>query len=156
MGEFGPVLLITLVLSAQGTLHNALILLAFVAVAVVTAMAAVRSSAWTMPIFERTLESSSQLGVRWILVLIFALVLLAFHLGLDLLLGGFAAGVIVRYMLGSGDVHVFESKLTAIAFGAFVPFFFVVSGMTLDLPALFAAAEASPRCSFSSPSSSSF
>ena len=139
VGEFGPVLLITLVLSAQGTLHNALILLAFIAVAVATAMATARSTAWTMPIFERTLESSSQLAVRWILVLIFALVVLAYHLGLDLLLGGFAAGVIVRHTLGSREMPVFESKLTAIAFGAFVPFFFVVSGMKLDLPALFAS-----------------
>jgi Kef-type K+ transport system membrane component KefB len=55
------------------------------------------------------------------------------------LLGGFAAGVIVRYTLGRREVPVFESKLTAVAFGAFVPFFFVVSGMRLDLPALFAS-----------------
>ncbi len=140
VGEFGPVLVITLVLSAQGTLHNALILVAFVVIAVAVALAAARSTRWTMPLFERTLESSSQLAVRWILVLIFALVLLAFHLGLDLLLGGFAAGVITRYALGDREAHVFDSKLTAIAFGAFVPFFFVVSGMKLDLPALFASA----------------
>ncbi len=140
VGEFGPILVITLVLSAQGTAHNALILLAFIAAAVAIAVLTARSVTWTLPLFEHTLESSSQLAVRWILVLIFALVVLAFHLGLDLLLGGFAAGVIVRYTLGSREVPVFESKLTAIAFGAFVPFFFVVSGMKLDLPALFASA----------------
>jgi Kef-type K+ transport system membrane component KefB len=32
----------------------------------------------------------------------------------------------------------FDSKLTAVAFGVFVPFFFVVSGMKLDVSALFA------------------
>lgn len=140
VGEFGPVLILTLVLSAQGTLHNALILIAFIAVAVAIALLAARSSMWTLPLFERTLESSSQLAVRWILVLIFALVLLAFHLGLDLLLGGFAAGVIARHTLGEWEVHAFDSKITAIAFGVFVPFFFIISGMTLDLPALFASA----------------
>ena len=140
VGEFGPVLVLTLVLSAQGTLHNALILIAFIAVAVAIALLAARSSMWTMPLFERTLESSSQLAVRWILVLIFALVLLAFHLGLDLLLGGFAAGIIARHTLGETEARVFDSKLTAIAFGVFVPFFFIVSGMKLDLPALFASA----------------
>jgi Kef-type K+ transport system membrane component KefB len=72
------------------------ILAAFIATAVAVAVFAVRSSARAIPLFERTLESSSQLAVRWILVLIFALVVLAFHLGLDLLLGGFAAGVISR------------------------------------------------------------
>jgi Kef-type K+ transport system membrane component KefB len=137
VGEFGPLLVITLVLSSEGTLHNALILLAFIAIAVLLAVASGRSARFTIPLFERTLESSSQLAVRWILVLIFALVLIAYHLGLDLLLGGFAAGLITRHMLGSRDARVFESKLAAIAFGAFVPFFFVVSGMNLDLPALF-------------------
>src|ERR1035441_10321711 len=34
----------------------------------------------------------------------------------------------------------FDSKLTAVAFGVFVPFFFVVSGMKLDVAALFASA----------------
>ncbi len=77
--------------------------------------------------------------MRWILVLIFALVVLAYHLGLDLLLGGFAAGIITRRVLGDQEVRVFDSKLTAIAFGVFVPFFFIVSGMKLDLPALFAS-----------------
>jgi Kef-type K+ transport system membrane component KefB len=148
VGEFGPILVLTLVLSAQGTLHNALILLAFIAVAVL----ATRSSIWTLPLFERTLESSSQLGVRWILVLIFALVVLAFHLGLDLLLGGFAAGIITRHVLAQRESHAFDSKLTAIAFGVFVPFFFIVSGMNLDLSACSRASRAWPRwvCSSSS------
>jgi Kef-type K+ transport system membrane component KefB len=139
VGEFGPVLVITLVLSTEGTLHNALILLAFIVTAVLIALFAARSSMWAMPLFERTLESSSQLAVRWILVLIFALVLLASKLGLDLLLGGFAAGLIVGHVLGETEVPVFESKLTAIAFGAFIPFFFVVSGMRLDVDALFSS-----------------
>jgi len=142
VGEFGPVLMVTLLLSAQGTVHNALILAAFIATAVAVAIFAVRSSARTIPLFERTLESSSQLAVRWILVLIFALVVLAFHLGLDLLLGGFAAGIISRQVMKTHEMPAFDSKLTAIAFGVFVPFFFIVSGMKLDIPALFASAGA--------------
>jgi Kef-type K+ transport system membrane component KefB len=92
VGEFGPVLLLTLVLSTQSAVHNAIILIAFVALAVAVAVAAVRSSTRTLPVFERTIEHSSQLAVRWIVVLVFALGLLASDLGLDLLLGGFAAG----------------------------------------------------------------
>jgi Kef-type K+ transport system membrane component KefB len=139
VGEFGPLLVLTLLLSAEGTAHNALILVAFIATAVAVAIFAVRLSSRTVPIFERTLEHSSQLAVRWILVLIFALVVLAFHLGLDLLLGGFAAGIITRQMLGKHEIPAFDSKLTAIAFGVFVPFFFIVSGMKLDLHALFSS-----------------
>jgi len=138
VGEFGPILLVTLVLSTQSPLHNALILVAFVALAVVVAIAAVRSSHRTLPLFERTIEKSSQLAVRWIVVLVFALALLASKLGLDLLLGGFAAGLIARQVMQKSEVPAFDSKLTAVAFGVFVPFFFVVSGMRLDVNALFA------------------
>ncbi len=139
VGEFGPILLITLILSTQSTLHNALILVAFVALAVGVAVLAVRSSARTLPLLERTLETSSQLAVRWIIVLVFALALLAFELGLDLLLGGFAAGLITRQVLNTREVPAFDSKLAAIAFGVFVPFFFVTSGMSLDIDAPFSS-----------------
>jgi Kef-type K+ transport system membrane component KefB len=139
VGEFGPILLLTLVLSTQNALHNALILIAFVVLAVLVAVLAVRSAGRTIPMLERTIETSSQLGVRWIVVLVFALALLANKLGLDLLLGGFAAGLITRQVLASREIPVFDSKLTAVAFGVFIPFFFVVSGMRLDVDALFAS-----------------
>jgi Kef-type K+ transport system membrane component KefB len=139
VGEFGPILLITLILSTQSTAHNAVILLAFIALAVGVAVFAVRSSERTLPLFEQTIEASSQLVVRWILVLVFALALLAFELGLDLLLGGFAAGIITRQVLKTRELPAFDSKLTAVAFGVFVPFFFVASGMGLDINALLAS-----------------
>jgi Kef-type K+ transport system membrane component KefB len=142
VGEFGPVLLLTLILSAQSTLHNALILLVFVIVVVAVAVFALRSAQRTIPIFERTLESSSQLAVRTILVLVFALALLAYRLGLDLLLGGFAAGMITRQLLKERELAAFDSKLTAVGFGVFVPMFFIVSGMKLDVTALFSSAGA--------------
>ena len=102
-------------------------------------MFAVRSSGRTLPLLERTLESSSQLAVRWIVVLVFALALLAYELGLDLLLGGFAAGIITRQVLKTRELPAFDSKLNAVAFGVFVPFFFVVSGMNLNVSALLAS-----------------
>jgi Kef-type K+ transport system membrane component KefB len=137
VGEFGPILLLTLALSAQGALHNAAILIAFVALAVSVALLAVRSTQHTVPLLERTIEKSSQLAVRWIVVLVFALVALAAELGLDLLLGGFAAGLITRQMLKEREIAGFDSKLTAVGFGVFIPFFFVFSGMQLDIDALF-------------------
>jgi Kef-type K+ transport system membrane component KefB len=139
VGEFGPILLITLILSTGSAIHHAAILIAFVALAVGVALVAVRSSARTLPLFESTLEKSSQLAVRWIVVLVFALVLLASELGLDLLLGGFAAGLITRQVLKAREIPAFDSKLAAVAFGVFIPFFFVVSGMQLDVDALFAS-----------------
>src|SRR3954465_13155687 len=58
-GEFGPILLLTLILSSQGALHNALILLAFVGLAVAVALAVVRSSSPALRLFEQTIEKSS-------------------------------------------------------------------------------------------------
>ena len=58
VGEFGPILLLTLVLSTQSALHNALILVAFVLIAVAVAVVAVRSSTQTLALFERTVETT--------------------------------------------------------------------------------------------------
>jgi Kef-type K+ transport system membrane component KefB len=139
VGEFGPIVLLTLFLSTAKIEKQGLILLAFVLAAVAVAVIAVRSSSRTIPLFERTLESSSQLAVRWIVVLVFALAYLASRLGLDLLLGGFAAGIITRQVLKTREIPAFDSKLTGVAFGVFVPFFFIASGMKLDVTALYAS-----------------
>ncbi len=135
-GEFGPILLVTLVLSTDNPLHESVILLAFVALALILAMGSVRYAWRGWPALERTFEASSQLAVRITVVLVFGLVLLAGKLGLDILLGGFVAGMIVRLALQGHELQVFESKLTAVGFGFFVPFFFVASGIAFDLAAL--------------------
>jgi len=136
IGEFGPILLVTLVLSTTNPLHEAAILVAFVALALAVALISVRLAWRGWPALERTFEASSQLAVRITVVLVFGLVLLASKLGLDVLLGGFVAGMIVRLALKGHELQVFESKLTAVGFGFFVPFFFVTSGIEFDLAAL--------------------
>jgi Kef-type K+ transport system membrane component KefB len=135
-GEFGPILLVTLVLSTTNPIHEAAILLAFVGLALVLAIGSIRYAWRGWPALERTFESSSQLAVRLTVVLVFGLVALAGELGLDILLGGFVAGMIVRLALKGQEVKIFESKLTAVGFGFFVPFFFVTSGIAFDLAAL--------------------
>jgi len=139
-GEFGPILLVTLVLSTANPLHESVILLAFVALALALALVSVRYAWRGWPALERTFEASSQLAVRVTVVLVFGLVLLASNLGLDVLLGGFVAGMITRLALKGHELAIFESKLTAVGFGFFVPFFFVTSGIEFDLAALGSAA----------------
>ena len=135
-GEFGPILLVTLFFSAESPLHEAAILIALVILAIAVALFSVRLAGRGWPALERTLEASSQLAVRVTVVLVFGLVLLAGELGLDVLLGGFVAGLITRLALKGHELAVFESKLTAVGFGFFVPFFFVASGIAFDLDAL--------------------
>jgi Kef-type K+ transport system membrane component KefB len=135
-GEFGPILLVTLVLTTASPLHEAAILVGFVILAIGVALASVRLAWRGWPAFEKTFEASSQLAVRITVVLVFGLVLLASKLGLDVLLGGFVAGMITRAALRGHELQVFESKLTAVGFGFFVPFFFITSGIEFDLDAL--------------------
>jgi Kef-type K+ transport system membrane component KefB len=135
-GEFGPILLVTLFFSTQSALHESAILIAFVLLAIAIALLSVRLAWQGWPALERTFEASSQLAVRVTVVLVFGLVLLASDLGLDVLLGGFVAGMITRMALNGHELAVFESKLTAVGFGFFVPFFFVTSGIAFDLTAL--------------------
>ena len=136
VGEFGPILLVTLFLSTTHPLHEALILIGFIVLALAIALVSVRLAWRGWPALERTFESSSQLAVRITVVLVFGLVLLAGKLGLDVLIGGFVAGMIVRLALKGHELQVFESKLTAVGFGFFIPFFFVTSGIDFDLDAL--------------------
>jgi Kef-type K+ transport system membrane component KefB len=136
VGEFGPILLVTLVLSTTNPLHEAAILVGFILLALAVALISVRLAWRGWPALERTFEASSQLAVRITVVLVFGLVLLAGKLGLDVLIGGFVAGMIVRLALKGRELQVFESKLTAVGFGFFVPFFFITSGVEFNLAAL--------------------
>ncbi len=136
VGEFGPILLVTLFLSTDHPLREAAILIAFILLAIAVALVSVRLAWRGWPALERTFEASSQLAVRITVVLVFGLVLLASKLGLDVLIGGFVAGMITRLALKGHELQVFESKLTAVGFGFFVPFFFVVSGIAFNLDAL--------------------
>jgi Kef-type K+ transport system membrane component KefB len=136
VGEFGPILLVTLVLSTRNPLREAVLLVAFVAVALGVALLSARGARRGWPVLERTLETSSQLPVRLVAVLVLGLTALASDLGLDILVGGFAAGMIMRLAVRGREVGVLESKLAAIGFGILIPFFFVTSGMRFDVAGL--------------------
>ena len=142
VGEFLPIVLTTVFFSTKSAGSNALVLIAFVALAVVAAVLAVRGAGRGSDLFERGLETSGQLPVRAAVLAVFGLGALAADLGLELLLGGFVAGVITRLALRGQEVPVFESKLKAVAYGFFIPFFFVVSGVKFDLDALFGSTRA--------------
>ena len=136
-GEFGPILIVTVFFSTKTTFASALILIGFILLAVIAALLAVRSVGRGWNLIERSLETSGQLGIRATVVIVFALVALATELGLDLLLGGFVAGVIVSLALRGREVDVLESKLAAVGYGFLIPFFFVFTGIQFDIAALF-------------------
>jgi Kef-type K+ transport system membrane component KefB len=77
--------------------------------------------------------------VRFVVLVIALLVALSIALQLDMLLGAFTAGVVVRLLFGNAPPEhreLVRAKLEAIGFGFVVPVFFVVTGLRFDLAAL--------------------
>lgn len=137
VGELGPILVLTLLLSAESeTSEQAIVLAGFFGVAAVIALVASGVVGRTGHLLERSLHTSGQLLLRLTIALLLALVTLASSLGIDVVLGAFLAGIITRFALLRQDITVFESKLEAVGFGFLIPFFFIRSGMSLDLSAL--------------------
>lgn len=136
IGEFGPIMLLTLVLTTQSAIDRAIPLIVFIVLAILIALISVRTAPRGWSAVERSLEASSQLAVRLAALLVFGLAALAAQLGLDVVLGGFVAGMITRMALRGQEVTVLESKLSAVGFGLLIPFFFTVSGISFNLDAL--------------------
>ena len=143
LGEFGPVLIVTLLLGSQSDASTqALLLLTFMALAVLAALVSMRAVGRGWRFIERNMETSGQVPVRLTVLLLFGLVIIAADLGLDVILGAFAAGVILRLLMQGREAALFESKLDAVGFGLLIPFFFVTSGMQLDVEALVSSGSA--------------
>ncbi len=134
VGEFGPIVAVALLLTRKDPVLTTVLLVTFVAVAVVTVLFAAREQPPPLvSLLNRHLESSAQLPVRISLLFIVLLVLLAETLGLDVLLGAFSAGVVVRLFSARGESEAIKAKLEAIGYGFLIPIFFVVSGIEFDL-----------------------
>jgi Kef-type K+ transport system membrane component KefB len=76
--------------------------------------------------------STTQTTVRLTVVLLLLLLVIAAEFGLDVVLGAFLAGIVLRRWTPV-EAHALEGKLDAIGYGFFIPLFFVASGMTLDI-----------------------
>ncbi|MEV0084403.1 cation:proton antiporter [Saccharopolyspora sp. NPDC050642] len=146
LGEFGPILAVALLLNDQSPLRTILLLAVFgLAAARMLWVAAHRRSERISRLIRTTLGTSAQFAVRLCMVVVVLMLWIAGALGLDVLLGAFVAGLVVRLFLDAGapeEAEVVEGKIEAIGFGLFIPLFFVVSGMRYDLAALLATPSA--------------
>lgn len=140
VGEFAPLLAITVFLSGQTPLHATLVLLAFAGVAGVLMFLASRGDGVRLHrAIEASLHTSGQFVVRLVMFVLLALVALSIFLGIDMLLGAFAAGVLAKLLLRGApprEAEVTEAKIEAVGFGLLVPVFFIHTGITFDLGAL--------------------
>ena len=137
IGEFGPIVAVAVLLTNRDVALTFLLLGLFVAVAVVAALLATQvHPPRFIALMRRHLHSTAQLPVRISVLLVILLVYLAEKLSLDVLLGAFAAGVVVRLFIKGEDSEPITSKLEAIGFGFLIPIFFIDSGIKFDLHAL--------------------
>lgn len=141
IGEFGPLLAISIFLSGRSPLLAAVVLLSFAVVAGIAIWLATKGVGKRMHrVITATLHTSGQFAVRLVIFVLLALVALSIVLDLDMLLGAFTAGVLYRLLLAGAperDVEVVETKLEAVGYGFLVPVFFINTGVTFDLESLF-------------------
>jgi Kef-type K+ transport system membrane component KefB len=136
-GEFGPIVAVAVLLTNRDPTVTFLLLFLFVAIAAAAAVLALRvhPPRW-VALLRKHIDSTAQLPIRISVLLVILLVYVALKLSLDVLLGAFAAGVVVRLFIEGEDRERISSKLEAIGFGFLIPIFFIVSGITFDLGAL--------------------
>ena len=141
IGELAPIAVITLLLGSRGSLATVVVLLAFTLLAVLVAVlprAVVRRVPGVNSAIVQGMHGTGQTGMRFILWLLLALMAAAAVLDLDLVIGAFAAGFVLRAIAPDG-AHFLDEKLTVVAWSFLVPVFFVVTGMEVDLTAVTSA-----------------
>lgn len=133
-GEFGPIVAISVLLSTKSSFAAVLSLLAFSIVAFVLAVIPSRFAGDRIrAVLERGHATSSQTALRMTMLLVVLMLALAGSFGLDVVLGAFIAGIIVRRFSPPVAESRLQVRIEAIGFGFLIPLFFVVSGAVMDV-----------------------
>jgi Kef-type K+ transport system membrane component KefB len=147
IADFAAIILLSLFFSGEGGTGSTVILLASFALLGIAAFAVLRGAEHSMrlsAVLVRLQDTTAQIRVRGAMVLMIGFAALADSLGLEVILGSFAAGAILA-LVDRDQVMthpLFRRKLEAIGFGVFIPVFFVTTGLRFDLDALFASTKA--------------
>ncbi len=141
IADFGAIILLSVLFAGEGGTGATLVLIGGLLGLAVTVFFAVRGAERSKRIGDdllRLQDTTAQIRVRGAIVLLIAFAAVAEQLGLEVILGAFAAGAILT-LADRDEVMThpeFRRKLEAIGFGVFIPVFFVASGMRFDLDAL--------------------
>ena len=137
IGEFGPVLAISLLLTTKSFWLALLSVLLFGTVALIfSRVPNLLRTDRVLGVIERGQETSAQTAVRLTALLLVALLAVAEGLGLDVVLGAFIAGIIIKQLAPASEESALQKKVEGIAFGVFIPIFFIVSGARLDVDSI--------------------
>ncbi|MDV5920541.1 monovalent cation:proton antiporter family protein [Staphylococcus aureus] len=86
-----------------------------------------------MLFLQKLMDGTTQIGIRAVFALIILLVALAEGVGAENILGAFLAGVVVSLL--NPDEEMVE-KLDSFGYGFFIPIFFIMVGVDLNIPSL--------------------
>ncbi len=144
VADFGAVILLSLFFSGDSSSVGSTLLLIGVFILLVAAiglaLAEIEHLGRLSRVLQKLQDSSAQIRVRGALLFLVGFTVLAQFLGLEIILGAFIAGTVLRLVDRDRMLThpLFRQKLEAVGFGVFIPFFFVTSGIQLDVEALLA------------------
>lgn len=152
IADFGSIVLLSLFFSGKSSTSSVarLILLGIFGLVVVlvgVAIASAERSRSLSRVLRRLQDTTAQIRVRAAFLLLIGFTALAESVGLETILGAFAAGALLS-LLDRDEMMThpqFRLKLEAVGFGVFIPIFFVTSGLNFDLSALFASSSTIAR-----------
>jgi Kef-type K+ transport system membrane component KefB len=151
IADFGSIILLSLFFSGSSSTSTAgrLILLGIFGLVVVlvgVAIASAERSLRLSRVLRRLQDTTAQIRVRAAFLLLIGFTALAESAGVETILGAFAAGALLSLLDRDETTHPqFRLKLEAVGFGVFIPIFFVTSGLTFNLNALFASSSTIAR-----------
>lgn len=137
-GELGPIILASIVLAhANHHLHQTLLTIAFLAFALGLVVLAKKLRSKTLSLLiAQWMGEASVLPVRIAILILLGLISLASELGMEIVLGAYAAGMAIGMLVRGTKAAILEDRLTSIGSGFFIPLFFITSGIEFDLPSL--------------------
>ena len=135
IGEIFPIFAMALLLSARSTWVTTIVLAAFFVIALVVA-AIPRTVRFLLPWTARAMVlnagATNQTVMRLVLWMLGVLMAVAAVFELDVVLGAFAAGFILRRLVPEKFGEAVEQRLDIVGYSLLIPVFFVCSGMTID------------------------
>jgi Kef-type K+ transport system membrane component KefB len=142
VAEIIPIVLLSLFFSRSGgsVLDHAMSLAIFLCIAGALGFAMAAGTRFPSLItrFNRIADTTAQIRVRETMLLLVAFAVIAERLGVELILGTFAVGLIIANTRGDLlTVTYYTTKVEAIGFGVFIPVFFVYTGMKMDVNSVF-------------------
>jgi Kef-type K+ transport system membrane component KefB len=153
IAEFGSIVLLSLLFTGSGgggVVQGIVKLVILVVAVLVIAFAASRAGKFHRldEILYKLQDTSAQIRIRAAVLVLLALLVLSQELKFDAILGAFLAGALLAALTDverDEDFGHFRVKLEGLGFGFFVPVFFISTGLSFPVDALFSDASAALR-----------